>query len=214
MPTVSPLLVSFETLPLHVALTRQLAAARPGKNLLAGGDFEDLQNLQSLGWKHSQHALAELQAVVELSPDRPHAGGYSLRMHAWRDVDASHSTHVETPPVWITSGTVPLPAGRLVRIHGHVRVPDPITSSRDGLMIYDNIGGLPLALRIQHTGDWQRFVMYRVADRACHLQLIFSLTGLGEVYVDNVQVTPLESSVRMSASTNSTSQVDSSLISP
>jgi len=215
MPTVSPLLVSFETLPLHVALTRRLAAARPGKNLLAGGDFEDLQNLQRLGWKHSQHSLAELQAVAELSPNRPHAGGYSLRMHAWHDDgDSSHSAHVETPPVWITSGTVPLPAGRLVRIHGHVRVPNPITSSRDGLMIYDNIGGLSLALRIQHTGDWQRFVMYRVADRACHLQLIFSLTGLGEVYVDSVQVTPLESSVRLSSSADSTVHVGSLLMSP
>jgi len=44
---------------------------------------------------------------------------------------------------------------------------------------------------MQQTDDWQQFVLYRMADETGKVRVIFSLSGLGEAFVDAVSVHPI-----------------------
>jgi hypothetical protein len=110
---------------------------------------------------------------------------------------------IESPPVWVESAPVPLQAGDVVCIRGQVRVTGPVIGSVDGLMIYDSFAGEALAQRIGQTDGWREFVMYRAAPQAGNLVLTFALTGLGDVSIDNISVTPIRRGGMMDAPGNS-----------
>ena len=61
---------------------------------------------------------------------------------------------VDSPPVSFEPGT-------LVRVSGWVRVPQEITGSVDGALLYDDAGGEPLGVRLSHQPAWKRFHLYR-----------------------------------------------------
>ena len=65
---------------------------------------------------------------------------FGLRLTARADDPENPPAILETPPVWITSPAVPVEPGHLVRIHGWVNVPAPITASVDGLLVVDSLG--------------------------------------------------------------------------
>ncbi|MEX0586308.1 MAG: hypothetical protein WD176_06675, partial [Pirellulales bacterium] len=162
-PVTSPLATSFALLPDHWLLGQHLATLRASDNLLAAGDFEDLQEMHAAGWRHFRHAQDEVTSDVELSPSGPDSGRSSLAMYA-RPTDPRRAAHLlETAPVWITSAPAAVRPGSIVRISGRVRIPRPITASFDGLMIFDSLGGEPLALRLGQTDAWQDFILYRAA---------------------------------------------------
>ena len=94
----------------------------------------------------------------------------------------------ETAPIAITSAPVPVTAGQLVRIHGFARVSEPIRSSRDGLRIFDSLGGEDLAQRIQKTNGWYEFTLYRGAPRDGTITLTCALSGIGEAWLDDVTI--------------------------
>ncbi|MHB8862790.1 MAG: hypothetical protein ACYC6N_10315 [Pirellulaceae bacterium] len=195
-PVASPLCVSFFTLPAHYAFSRQLQNAAWGPNALAGGDLENIQHLQSSGWRNVTGPQPEVTAAVELSLHAPHAGRSALRLQCWSTDPERPPAFIESPPIAITSGPVPVRAEQLVRIHGWARVPDPIEGSMDGLLIYDSLAGTALAERILVAPDWREFTLYRAAPRNGAVTVTMALTGIGEAWLDDLTVNLLELPVR------------------
>jgi len=105
---------------------------------------------------------------------------------------------VETPPVWVTTPSIRVPAGRLLEIQARVWVPRPIKGSVDGLLVFDSLGGPALAERVGMTSAWRRLVLYRIvpADAADEpLTVTFALTGMGEARIDDVSIRVLDRGV-------------------
>ncbi len=93
----------------------------------------------------------------------------------------------------INSPTVRLPPGSLVRISAWVAVPEPITASPDGAMLYDSAGGEPLAVRLTAPtpGGWNRITLYRKVPASGTINVTVALTGIGAAYFDDVRIEPL-----------------------
>jgi hypothetical protein len=67
-------------------------------------------------------------------------------------------------------------------------VSEKIIGSVDGLMVIDSLGGESLAARIDVSSGWREFVMYRAASQPGELTVTFALTGLGDVWIDDVSI--------------------------
>ncbi|HEY1602516.1 MAG TPA: hypothetical protein VGG64_23130 [Pirellulales bacterium] len=191
-PVSNPYAVAFATLPQHFSLVENVDGARRMKNLLPEGNFEDLgRAINAAGWKHYQHPLDGVREEAEISQAKFCEGKHSLRMAAKAIDPEAPPDQIETPPGWITSPVLTVEPGTLLRLHGRVLVPAPIKGSPDGLLIIDSLGGEALAERIVHAPDWKEFIAYRVADASRGLTLTFALTGLGEVWIDDVTIEPV-----------------------
>lgn len=187
-PVSSPAAASFATLPWHWDLMRRMAETKPGANAAPGGDFEDLGTMLTAGWQHFHHSSPGIVAEAELASVAAHSGRYGLRLAA-RSAEGEHAEiRVESPPSWITGPGVPTQGGEVVIIHGWVRVAEPITGSVDGLLIIDSLSGEPLAERIGRTAGWEEFTLYRVATEQGQVSVTFALSGLGEVWLDDVTI--------------------------
>lgn len=191
-PVGSPFCLQFETLPGHWLLAQRLAAARWSGNVLAGGEMENLNQMQAAQWKYERHGESTLAATVDLAPAAARSGQFGLRIRAAGSDEKSAPGVVESPPIRIASGPVPMQAGQIVRISGWAKLPKSLSGTRDGLVISDSLGGEPLAQQIQKSGDWQEFILFRAAPRAGDLSISFALTGLGEAWIDDVAVTVME----------------------
>jgi hypothetical protein len=188
-PSASPCCAAFSALPLHWEMARRLQAAPAwSANSLAAGDFEDLNHLRASGWQNLSHAGEIVRTWVELSPQSPQGAGTSLRLQAAAADPKSPPGVLENPPLQIVSPPVPVRRGQWLRIHGWIRVPEQITASPDGVLIYDSLGGPALAERFQVTDGWREFLFYRVAPVDGGLSLTFALTGLGEAAFDDVSI--------------------------
>ena len=191
-PLSSPGAISFATLPWHWHLAQRLAASRWAPNRLSGGDFEDLGALLRGGWQHLQRPSAGVQTAAELVDVAAHSGRTGLRLIARPQSAETAPAVVETSPVWIVTPPVAIEAGQLLCIHGWLRIPQPLKGSVDGLMIVDSLSGEDLAQRISKTAGWQQFTLYRVAPRSGPLTITFVLSGLGEVWLDDVTIQAAE----------------------
>jgi hypothetical protein len=191
-PMVSPATVGFHTLAWHGPLTARITAARPSPNRLPAAEFEDLQEMLAAGWRHYRYPIDGVETSAGVEPDAVRSGRMGLRLTAAPEDPEQPPAMIEVPPIWITSPGVPLEAGQLVRIQGWVDVPQPITGSVDGLMIFDSFSGEALAERIGETKGWQPFLLYRVAPASGTMRVTFALTGLGQVRLDEVSVQVLE----------------------
>ncbi len=187
-PVSSPATVSFAMLPWHWQLIDRIAASRPGPNRLPGGDFEDLAGMMHAGWNHFRHASAGLQVAADLVAGAARSGNSGLRLTARPDDPENPPAIVETPPLWITTPAITVEAGQLVCISGWVQVPTAITGSVDGLLIIDSLAGEDLAERIGRTTGWQQFTLYRIALQSGPMTVTFALSGLGEVWLDDVTI--------------------------
>jgi hypothetical protein len=190
-PVTNPFRTHFAALPLSWTFAERIQASPPGPNLLPGGDFENMDVLLRSGWQHLRHHDEMLATDVELSATEPQQGVLSLCLRAEPTQPEAVPQVIETPPVWIQSAPVPLKRGQIVRIHGWAKVPAKITGTQDGLLIFDSLGGRPLAARIDATGQWSEFLIYRAADEDGPLVLTFALTGLGQAWLDDVTVSKL-----------------------
>jgi hypothetical protein len=197
-PVTSPLAVDFNTLPEQIKFAAAITGPTPGENLLVGGDFENLQTMLQAGWRNAEHPRSDLQTGVELSPLAPFNGGHSLHLQVQpvkqQSATALAAQLVESPPLWVTTAPVHLAAGEVVCIRGQIRIAQPIVGSVDGLMIIDSLGGPPLALRMNQTDGWKEFVMYRAVPYAQDVTVTFALTGIGQVWVDDVTIRRIPSS--------------------
>ena len=191
-PASSPGVARFGSLLAHWKLAERLQTAPWGPDALAAGDMESLDSLLESGWKQ-QRALPEgCQADVGLSLTEPHGGRSALRLHAWSESPDRAPQVLERPPLWITSSPMPVRQGQMLRIHGWVQVPRPLAASRDGLLIFDSQSGPALGERVYLTRGWREFTLYRAVTRNGELTLTFSLTGLGEAWLDDVSVSLLQ----------------------
>jgi hypothetical protein len=186
----APLLMHPSLLPAHWQLAGQASRLGWEANGLGAGEFENLQQLLANGWENTRAEDANLETLVELSPQGAVAGQTGLKL-----VAAASSTpgdNLSQPPLRIQSGTVRLPAGKLVRIHGWVNLAQPLRGTAEGLLIFDSLGGRDLGLRVRQTEGWQEVVMYRATAEAVELRLTFQLQGLGEVFLDEFTVQTLD----------------------
>jgi len=191
LPASDPLASCFGTLPEFWRLQSEFHTLLRAPNQLAAGDFESLQALMQTGWRHLQRPQTDLATQVELSPDNPHSGQFSLRLVVRPTDPKQVPVWVESPPLWVTSAPVSLEPGQYVVIHGWAHVPGPIAGSSDGLMIMDSLSGEALAQRIGPTGGWQEFTLIRAAAGPSSLIVTFALTGIGEARLDDVTIQPM-----------------------
>jgi hypothetical protein len=166
----------------------QVANAPLSANVLPAGDFKNLSTLMAAGWRHYRQTNVKAMSAVELVPAPGSRPGTCMLLRAAPTETEIAPRLVETPPVWITSPTVQVTQGQLVRIEGEIYIPHAITGSVDGLLIAESIGGEPLAYRAGVTQGWQRFTLYRVATRTAPLSVTIALTGHGEAWIDDITI--------------------------
>ncbi len=194
-PVTIPGTSSFTALPWYWALVDRIAGMRPGRNLLPGGDFENIQFMVRDGWRHFQHVTPGIQTTADLVPEAAHSGRLGLRLTARAD-DPQHAPKaIEMPPLWVTSPAVPVAAGQIVWIHGWVNIPTAIAGSVDGLLVVESLTGEEMALRLDKTAGWQEFSMLRIVPQSGPLALTLAMTGLGEVRLDDLTIEVLESGI-------------------
>ena len=187
-PLSSPGAASFATLPWHWDLMDRLAGCQAGPNLLPGGDFERLDVMMQSGWRHYQHPVEGIRTAADLIAEARHGGFLGLRLTARADDAENPPAIIETPPLWITSPAVAVEPGQVVRIHGWVNIPAAITGSVDGLMVVDSLGGDDMAVRMDKSGGWKEFTLYRMAWEPAAVSVTFALSGLGEACIDDVTI--------------------------
>jgi hypothetical protein len=98
------------------------------------------------------------------------------------------------------SPAVAFPTGTWVRISFWAKVAG-VAASADGALVYDSAGGEPLAARIYSTTQvvsgnpvlvWKEYHLYRQVPASGRIGVTFALTGLGDVYIDDVRIEPME----------------------
>lgn len=102
----------------------------------------------------------------------------------------------------VDSPLVEFSPGTWVRISFWAKV-EGVGASADGLLIYDSVGGEPLAARIFNTVDrsdrrnlnppvrWKEFHLYRQVPSSGQIGLTIAMTGTGEAFVDDVRIVPM-----------------------
>jgi hypothetical protein len=194
-PATSPATLSFDTLVQHQKLLARIRGSQ-GPNVLPGGNFDDFNMLIQSGWQNVPSRSPSLdpngqplvRTAADLVADAAHNGPLGLRLLAYPTTPENPPMMIESPPLRFVSPTVPAQVGQMVCIHGWVKVPKAIDASVDGLMIYDNQGGESLAERIGQTTDWRPFVLYRLVTQPGGVNVTFSITGLGQAFVDDVGI--------------------------
>ena len=187
----SPLAVSFTTLPEHQRFVEQWRVSPLGQNRLAGGDFESLERMRQAGWKNLQYNQTQLATLVEISPDDPREGINCLHLNARPAQPGAAPMIVESAPIQVVSPRIPVELGQLYLIHGWVKVEQAIAGSVDGLMVYDSLGGEALGERFSAANGWREFGFYRVAAQSGDLSVTIELSGIGDAWIDDVQVQSL-----------------------
>ena len=84
-----------------------------------------------------------------------------------------------------------MPPGTLVQVSGWVCIPEAITASPDGALMYDSAGGEPLAIRLTEPDVWKKYTVYRRVPASGTIKLTLALTGVGTVYFDDIRIEPL-----------------------
>ncbi len=176
-----------------------LSDAAWSSNLLVGGDCEHLPQMLASGWRQHQVAAAGVHTYLALSPEQAHEGTHSLRLRVEARGDDARSSLAEAPAVWIHTAPVTVLPGQVVRISGWIRIEQPLQGSPDGCLITDSVSGPDLALRWQQTEGWQPFQMLRSVAQHDHLTVTFALSGVGEVWLDDLRVCTLSAESRLAA---------------
>jgi hypothetical protein len=92
----------------------------------------------------------------------------------------------------INSPMVRLQPGTLVKISGWIRIPQTLTATADGALIYDSAGGEPLAYRLRAATPWVQIITYRRVPASGTINVTLALTGIGAVYFDDFKIEPLD----------------------
>jgi hypothetical protein len=192
VPTASPFAVSFYTLPKHWQFMDEIKDQALGANVLPGGDFEAAQDQQLKGWLQQEPpSLDDVTAVARRVTDEPKEGRQCLMLRLSPKDKLVPPLALERTFVAILSPAVHLPPGTPVAISAWVRIPEGISASTDGALLYDSIGGEPLAVRLTGVTKWKKYVLYRRIPASGVVNVTMALTGLGTVYFDDVRIEPL-----------------------
>jgi hypothetical protein len=192
-PVASIYALSFFTLPKHWELLAQLKGMRPAPSLLPYGDFElPPDEVRPDGWQLQEvPSLDPVVTRVKRVPTLPHGGKQCLMMEVGPKDPARAPAVLERTFVALHSPAVRLQPGSLVRVSAWVKTAGPIGGSIDGAMIYDTVGGEPLAVRIANEPKWKRYSVYRRVPASGTVNVTVAMTGVGTVYFDDVRIEPL-----------------------
>jgi hypothetical protein len=203
-PVASPYTLSYFTLPRHWRFIDQVRAASAGTNVLPGGDFETAPGPNSpTAWRPDPRSLdsAYVDLDARLVPEEPHDGRQCLMLQIQAKSNPGPDGKVPPPPaalertyLAVHSPPVRLQPGTLVRISAWVRIPQSISATADGALIYDSAGGEPLAVRLLgEVKQWRKLTLYRRVPSTGVVDVTLALTGIGKVFFDDVRIEPLES---------------------
>lgn len=183
-PMQSPYTVSPQVLPEHFQLQSRVRQGKLRGNLLPAGDCERMETLLGVGWTLQTRSVPGVQTRVEVVEGEAHGGRGSLRLAA-QPSGLETITPPEGSTAWAASPEVAVTPGQLVRYRGWIKIPKPLASI-DGAMLFDDHGGQELALRFHQTRGWEEFTFFRAAIGAHPTRLTLVLSGLGEVWLDDV----------------------------
>lgn len=187
IPTTDPYAVSFFTLPERYQFAASVASARFSENKLPTGDFEREGNLDAVGWIFRATSPPELEPTAMLVGENVKEGRRSLELRA-KPRDRDSPRLADGVRVEMVSPGVPVQAGQIVRVTGSIRLPQGSTTSVDGAMVYDSIGGETLALRFTNPGDWRAFSFVRPIQQSGELRVHLVMTGVGAACFDDLKV--------------------------
>jgi hypothetical protein len=238
-PVASPYGVSFYTLAKHWEFMDEVQQATPKPNVLPTGDFEVVPGRAQENWAATESTLDEVEMqhkqVAEFTLNLPaNAAKGSPKVLAAKEgkqcllLEIKPKAGPLPPPknlertyLSITSPTVKLPPGSLVRISAWMCIPDPIQASADGALFYDSAGGEPLAIRVAaptappppqvppppppvgfhkplpppvpppSLPTWKQYTLYRRVPASGTINVTLALTGMGRVAFDDVRIEPL-----------------------
>lgn len=214
--TANPWAVSFQSLPEYWRLSRQIesfGSLETLENLLPSAEFEDRSTLIAEHWKHEQLLVETIESGAELYGSAKQ-GKFCLRLSA-RPVEVnSVPTLIPKPPVTMISPGIVVHAGQTVRISGWAKIPANLVGSTDGALIYDSLLGKPGAIRLKGAQDWKKFELIRPVPESQEMTLTIALHGLGELLIDDVQVTAFEPAQPIAAPTPNKSAVAPTKYSP
>jgi len=195
---MTPVSVSFATLPLYLDTYRRTDRAGLGANRLPGGDME-MRTLEEAGWEAMSHKVDRaFVAKREISPVAAHSGQSGLWLAVAPETPENRPRLLETVPLWVVTPPMQVQMGEMICVHGWIRIPYPLQSTVDGLMIFDSLGGEELALRfIDTAGEWREFVFYRIVPEEGNYYVSFALNGFGEAHIDDVSVASVRFDERM-----------------
>jgi hypothetical protein len=191
VPAASPYALSFYTLPRHWRFMEQVHQGRPGTNALPNGDFEGSLDRESDAWLRQEATLDNVEMVSRLVTEQPKEGKQCLMLQIKPKNPQAAPGALERTFLALNSPTIRLQPGTLVRISGWIRIPQSISASADGALLYDRAGGEPLAVRLKDSTPWKQFVLYREVPADGMMSVTLALTGLGTVYFDDVRIEPL-----------------------
>ena len=194
---MTPVSVSPATLPLYLSVYQRTNGAKPGANRLPGGNME-MRTLEQGGWEIRSHKVAGVSDLfAATSQVAARLGQSGLRMAVTPDSSVK-PRQLETIPLWVSTPPMTVRMGEMICVHGWIRIPQPLESTVDGLMIFDSLGGKELALRFVHSaGEWREFVFYRNVPSDSNYYVFFALNGFGEVHLDDMTVAAVQFDVPM-----------------
>jgi hypothetical protein len=206
VPLSSPYATSFASLPQHWQFMKEIQNSQFGPNLVRGGEFESSELLSEDGWSQVMDGDESLELNATLSAQDPHRGERSLHMEV--KPKEGHTLPVSLDPLVaaLVSKPIPVQQGDIFRIRFWLRVPAPIQGSPEGALVYDSLGGPALAVTQSEPLEWKQYTLYRHATRSDTLTITIGLTGIGDIYVDDLVVE------RAIAITNMTRQKQTQLV--
>jgi hypothetical protein len=188
VPLSSPYVTSFATLPQHWQFMRDIHASQFGANLIRGGEFESSEQLSDDGWSQVMDGDDALELRATLSAQDPHRGERSLHMEVKPKEGRTLPASLDPMLAALVSRPIQVMAGDMVRIRFWLRVPASIQGSPEGALIYDSLGGPALAVTQSEPLEWKQYTLYRHATHADMLTITLGLTGVGDIYVDDLVV--------------------------
>jgi hypothetical protein len=194
---MTPVSVSFATLPLYLAAYQRTHRATLGPNRLPGGDME-MRSLQQAGWESMSHRVEDaFVARNNVAPAAARSGQMGLSLVVAPERPSDKPKQLETVPLWVATPAMPIRVGEMICVNGWIRIPQPLESTVDGLMIFDSLGREELALRfLQTAGELQQCVFYRIVPEDSNYYVFFALNGFGEVHLDDIQVSAVRFDVQ------------------
>jgi len=191
-PVACPFALSFYTLPRFWQYYDEIVKLHPGKNVLPEGDFETPPNQSQRDWTLEEvPSLDDVQGEAKRVANNPREGKQCLMLKLRAKNALKAAQVLERTFLAVHSPAVHLPPGTPVRISAWVCVPEAITGSPDGALLYDSAGGEPLAVRVTQPTIWRQFILYRTVPDSGILHVTMALTGLGTVYFDDVRIEPM-----------------------
>ncbi len=184
--TSAPLLSHISLLARHWELSQAIPSLEQIANGLPGGDFENLEHMLRNGWEQIGSKDQNIETQVELSSSAAGAGESGLLLSARGS--AKTGAALDAAPLVIRSAAVSVRNSQMFLVHGWIRVDSTLQNTENGVLIYDSVGGRPLAMQFGKTNGWQEFKLYRAVGESTNVRLTFELTGLGSAMLDEMTI--------------------------